>query len=99
MTGHGPADKDFVKVRIPVMLYTSKDYADRNPEVVSAVKSHQDSYFTNDMMYNTICGLLREKSNFYDSREDLASGDFGFKLQDLLTFGGKARVADDPWIK
>ena len=98
-TGHGPADKDFVKVRIPVMLYTSKDYADRNPEVVSAVKSHQVSYFTNDMIYNTICGLLREKSNFYDSREDLASGDFGFKLQDLLTFGGKARVADDPWIK
>ncbi len=98
-TGHGPADQDFVKVRIPVMLYTSKEYGERNPDVINALKSHQDTYFTNDMIYNTICGLLREKSNFYDSREDLASSDYNFKLQDLLTFGGKAKVADDPMIK
>lgn len=98
-TGHGPSDKDFVKVRIPVMIYLSEAYQQNNPEAYSSLLSHQDSYFTNDMMYNTICGLLRAKSEFYDGREDLASHEYSYERKDLYTFGKNARVSDDPILQ
>lgn len=95
-TGHGPSDKDFAKVRIPVMIYTSQEYMQNNPDMHNALYQHKDNFFTNDMMYNTICGMLKARSQFYDAKEDLSSSDFAYQLQDLLTFGTKARVADDP---
>lgn len=98
-TGHGPSDKDFAKVRIPAMIFASQAYRQNNPELVRALQQHRDSFFTNDMMYNTICGMLRARSQFYDAREDLSSSAFAYQLQDLLTFGTKARVADDPALQ
>lgn len=98
-TGHGPSDKDFTKVRIPAMIFASQAYRQNNPEVVRTLQQHRDSFFTNDMMYNTICGMLRARSQFYDAKEDLSSLAFAYQLQDLLTFGTKARVADDPALQ
>lgn len=94
-TGHGPSDKDFAKVRIPVMIYTSQEYMQNNPDMRNALYQHKDNFFTNDMMYNTICGMLKARSTFYDAKEDLSSPAFAYQLEDLLTFGTKARVADD----
>ena len=95
-TGHGPSDKDFVKVRIPVMIYTSPEYRKNNPELCTALYQHKENFFTNDMMYNTICGMLKAKSNFYDDKEDLSASDFAYHKDDLYTFGKKAKVIDDP---
>lgn len=99
LTGHGPSDKDFAKVRIPVMIYTSQEYMQNNPDMRNALYQHKDNFFTNDMMYNTICGMLRARSQFYDAKEDLSSSDFAYQLQDLLTFGTKAKVIDDPALQ
>ena len=98
-TGHGPSDKDFAKVRIPAMIFAAKEYRQHNPELVRALQQHRDSFFTNDMVYNTICGMLKARSQFYDAKEDLSSSAFAYQLQDLLTFGTKARVADDPALQ
>lgn len=98
-TGHGPSDKDFAKVRIPVMIYTSQEYMQNNPDMRNALYQHKDDFFTNDMMYNTICGMLKARSTFYDAKEDLSSPTFAYGLEDLLTFGTKARVADDPALQ
>ena len=98
-TGHGPSDKDFVKVRIPVMIYTSPEYRKNNPELCTALYQHKENFFTNDMMYNTICGMLKAKSNFYDAREDLSTLDFAYHKDDLYTFGKKAKVIDDPALQ
>ena len=98
-TGHGPSDKDFVKVRIPVMIYTSPEYRKNNPELCTALYQHKENFFTNDMMYNTICGMLKAKSNFYDAREDLSTLDFAYHKDDLYTFCKKAKVIDDPALQ
>lgn len=98
-TGHGPSDKDFAKVRIPVMIYTSQEYMQNNPDMRNALYQHKDNFFTNDMMYNTICGMLKARSTFYDAKEDLSSPAFAYQLQDLLTFGTKVKVIDDPALQ
>ncbi len=95
LTGHGPSDKNFAKVRIPVMIYTSPEYMQLNSDKIKALKAHRDTFFTNDMMYNTMCSLIKAESNYYNSHEDLASDNYSYQLDDLLTFGGKAKVNED----
>lgn len=98
-TGHGPSDKDFAKVRIPVMIYTSPEYRKNNPELYAILHQHKDNFFTNDMMYNIICGMLNAKSNFYDAKEDLSATNFAYNRDDLYTFGKKSKVKDDPALQ
>lgn len=93
--GHGPSDKRFEKVRIPMFVYLAPDYIKYNPEKYSNLLNNRETYFTNDMVYNTICGTILAESHFYDEKEDLSSNNYGFVLNDLLTFGGNAKVIDD----
>lgn len=59
----------------------------------------EDTYYTNDMMYNTICGIVKAESNYYDSQKDLSSDKYNQSMENLLTFGGERKVTDDPNLK
>ena len=95
-TGHGPSDHSFDKVRIPVFAYFGKDYQKVNKTRFERLKARQDWFYTNDMIYNTLCGLMNAESGFYDSGEDLSNENFKFKKEDLYTFDREVKVIDDP---
>lgn len=99
LEGHGPGNKTFDKVRIPMFIYLGEQYQKNNPEKTSVLRSNVDTYYTNDMIYNTMCGIMRSESNYYDITEDISSKDFNHPLESLLTFGGERKVTDDPNLK
>ena len=98
-TGHGPSDLSFDKVRIAMLMYFGEDYRKRNPERIKRLVSRRDTFFTNDMMYNTVSGILNAESNFYDGAEDISGENYRFTPEELWTFAHEVKVSDDPFLK
>ena len=60
--------------------------------------SRKDDFYTNDMIYNTLCGILNAESNYYDAGEDFSGKDYKYRLDDLWTFGKEVKVDGDPFL-
>jgi heptose-I-phosphate ethanolaminephosphotransferase len=80
-------------------MYFGEDYRKRNPERIKRLVSRRDTFFTNDMMYNTVSGILNAESNFYDGAEDISGENYRFTLEELWTFAHEVKVSDDPFLK
>lgn len=93
---HSPDVFAWTMVRIPFFIYTSPAYDAAFPERSGVIHAHRDTYFTNDMLYDTISGLLNAPSNHYDATQDLTSPSYRFTREDLTTMFGQVRIAEDP---
>lgn len=85
----------FATVRIPLFTYLADDYISKHPEVYSALKANHDKYWTNDLAYELICGILDIKSNHYDESNSLASTQYKYTKDMLMTDLGKLHIIDD----
>ena len=85
----------FATVRIPLFTYLADDYISKHPEVYSALKANRDKYWTNDLAYELICGILDIKSNHYDEANSLASTQYKYTRDMLMTDLGKLHIIDD----
>lgn len=94
--GHGPDVRTFDTLRIPMFLYLSPEYQRTYPEKTALLKARADSYFTNDMIYNTVCGILNAPSNHYDEKEDFSSPAYHFTRDTLWTFKHTVPISEDP---
>ncbi len=93
--GHGPAIKKWSTIRIPMWIYLSPQYREIHREETANLLLHQHAYFTNDMLYNTVCGLLDMPSNHYRPVEDLTSKEYAFTRDNLFAFNRQVPIADD----
>lgn len=97
--GHTPALNDFNMVRIPFWIYLAPSYQKALPDKMNVLKTHENSYFTNDLMYEVICGLLGgETTNSYQSVYDISSPDYGITKDNALTLYGKRHISEDPMV-
>lgn len=76
-------------------IYLSDEYRQVFPETTAALEANKDKYFTNDLAYDLLCGLLNIKSDHYDPSQSLASTTYRFTRDMLLTDEGRVRVEDD----
>lgn len=97
--GHSPELNDFNMVRIPFWVYLSKDYQSALPERYTALRKHSSDFFTNDLIYDVLCGLLGgESDSFYQSRLDISSLDYAINKDNALTLHGKRHISEDPTL-
>ena len=90
-----PDGASFKVLRIPFFCYLSDEYERRNPEATHAIRNHADKYFTNDLMYEFICGLLNMESPAYDPTYSLSSPQWSLERKDLVTRFGKTSLLED----
>ena len=90
-----PELSDFISLRIPMFLYLSPEYQRLYPETAAALHSHADSYFTNDLVYEMVAGLLNITSNHYDETNSLASPRYKYTRETLTTRLGQNSLAED----
>jgi heptose-I-phosphate ethanolaminephosphotransferase len=98
-TGHTPNDQNYVKVRIPMFIYLGDEYLNNNKGKAEMLMGRRDTFFTNDMMYNTLSGIMNAESNYYISNEDLTNPAYNFTADTLWTFGSTIKVSEDPSLK
>lgn len=93
---HNPDVFSFDMVRIPMWIYLSPSYQSALPGRTAALRSHESRYFTNDMLYDTICGLLNAPSERYDPGQDFTSTSYHFNRDNLTTMLGQYKLSTDP---
>lgn len=85
----------FGTVRIPMFTYFSDTYIDKFPETYKTLVNHKEKYFTNDLAYELVCGILNVKSNHYDETNSLASPLYKYTRDMLKTNLGERSISED----
>lgn len=85
----------FINLRIPFILYLSDEYQFLYPQTTAILKSHLDTYITNDLMYEAVGGILNIKSNQLDETANIASSSYAYTRESLKTNLGKSSLSED----
>lgn len=86
---------DFASVRIPLFTYFSDEYIKNHQQVYNTLQTNKDKYWTNDLAYELICGILDIRSNHYDETNSLTSDKFKYTRDMLLTDLGRLHISED----
>lgn len=92
---HTASPFKFNMVRIPFWIYLSPSYQAAYPETVKVLRQHESAIFTNDLVFDTMSGLLQAPSNFYDARHDLTQPDYQLTQDNALTLHGKKKISEE----
>ncbi len=90
-----PGFMGFGMTRIPLFIYLSEGYSLSHPDRDAALRANKDKYFTNDLAYELLCGILDVESSRFDESASLASVSYRFTRDSLLTYDGTVSIADD----
>lgn len=93
-----PDETKFIGLRIPLFIYLSDEYKQNNQQATAALTANTDKFFSNDLVYNLICGILNIKSNHYNEAESLASPKYKFTIENTKAGLGTKNVKDDPYL-
>lgn len=85
--------------RIPLIMWFSDRYMQRNANIFKNLQRHQNYFFTNDLLYDTILGIARVKTNHYGSQYDLSSPNYAYDKDTVMTEYGTIKISEDPQIK
>ena len=85
----------FEDVRIPFFVYLSEEYKIRFPDTAIALQKHRLSYFTNDLIFDLLCGLLQVNGALHKEKNDISSMSYEFTKETLKTNLGKTSLSED----
>ena len=85
----------FQAVRIPFFVYLSKNYQNLYPDTYQSLVTNSTQYFTNDLIFNLIAGLLQTKGPLFTDKENIAGPSYGYNKNNLLTDLGRIRLSED----
>lgn len=86
----------FDMVHIPFFVYLSPDYRASHPGLMETLKSHEYRVFTNDLIFDTLSGILGAQTNFYHAAYDFSSPDYSITDDKAMTLAGKKKITEDP---
>lgn len=93
---HGAGTFTWAMARVPMWIYLSPEYIARNPGADAALRANLNKPFTNDLIFDTVCGILKAPNNHYEAQYDLLSPDYSLTKEEAFTRHGKIRIAEDP---
>lgn len=92
---HNSAQFTYPMAEIPLWMYFSDSYISEHKIKFDSLKSHVDTPFTNDLIFDTVLGILgAQKSEFYCKNNDLSSMEYNHSIHDLKTLHGKKSLSD-----
>lgn len=91
-----PDASGFVWYRIPMFVYISDEYKNMHPHIYDALTTHTNAFLSNDLLYDTVCGLFDVTSNHYEEKNSLTSDEYVYDKNNVKTAFGNKFVKDDP---
>ena len=95
-TSHNPDIFNFGMTRIPMWVYLSPTYRNTYPDTANTLKNHETQYFTNDLLYDMLVGILHAPSANYDVTRDFSNKAYRFNANNLTTMLGQQPLSNDP---
>lgn len=93
---HNPDNFDFTMTRIPLWIYLSPQYQATYPSTTEALLQHQHQFFTNDLIYDLMTGIIHAPSDNYDVTRDFSNDAYRFNRNNLTTMLGTEPLSKDP---
>lgn len=90
-----PTFMGFGDVRIPLAVWTSEQYRAAHPARHAALSANTLRYWTNDFLYELICGVLDVESNHFEPSHSLAYDTYHYTRDDLTVLNGTIPLSDD----
>ena len=99
--GHNSGEFTSQMSMIPLYFSFSDDYIKKHKNKVVALMKNQNQYFTNDLIFDTLLGIMGITNNdFYEEQNDLSSKKYKHDENDLTTLYGKRTIKsiiNDKW--
>lgn len=92
---HGAGKFTFSMVRIPVFFYLSDEYEKKYPSVEINLKKHEGSIFTNDLLFDSVSGIIQAESNQYEKEFDLTQSGYSLTDNEAVTKHGQIKIIKD----
>ena len=94
--GHNPDKFIFEMAYIPMYMYFSPEYVKANEKTVQVLRAARTQYFTNDLIFGTMLGIMDIRdAAFYEAENDLSSPAYNGDVNRLKTLFGKRSIAED----
>ena len=91
--GHNSDTYTSDMIEIPFYICLSGNFIKKYPEKLGNLKKAQNSYFTNDLIFNTMLSLMNiENKDIYEEENDIASSDYNANPNRFKTLFGKKEV-------
>ena len=90
-----PDQAGFKALQIPMFVYVSDEYKALYANEVGEFKAKKNTYFTNDLIYETVCSLLQVKSNHFDEGNSLLNSKYKYTREMLMTALGSRKISED----
>lgn len=90
-----PNFNGFGMTRIPMFVYLSDEFKAKHEHRFNALKTNKDCCFSNDLIYELMCGIFDIESNHFDETNSLASEQYMYTWETVLTNEGRTHVSED----
>lgn len=85
----------FDMVHIPFWIYLSPEYQAAYPDTYQSSRKNEKEIFTNDLMFESISGIIHAESTSYQPEYDITSSKYNLSRNHALTLHGKKYIKDD----
>ena len=72
----------------------SGEYIKKYPDKIKNALDNKEKYFTNDMIYDTLLGIMQVKSPYYSDIYDISSKNYKLEINDLKTLHGEIQLKE-----
>lgn len=92
---HDEGNFVFDMVEIPMCMYFSDEYIQEHPNIFQNLKSAQNDVFTNDLIFNTMLGIMDINiENLYEPKNDLTSTTYDKNIYRFKTLYNKKNISE-----
>ncbi len=93
---HNPDTFVFEMAYIPMYMYFSPAYIKENEKTFRTLRAAQTHYFTNDLIFNTMLGIMDiRNAAFYEAENDLTAAEYNADVKRFKTLYGKRSILED----
>jgi heptose-I-phosphate ethanolaminephosphotransferase len=94
LKGHDPAIFTFDMAQIPLIAWFSDEYKNKYETKINALKNNRGKLFPNDLIYDTLIGLMGIKTDRYENKYDISNHNYSLNQDELFTLHGKQKYID-----
>ncbi len=74
----------------------SESYLQKYPKTLAILKQHTASYFTNDLIFDTLINIMQIPYPALETTNSLADKNYKHTSTNLKTLYGKKNISEDP---
>lgn len=91
---HDPSKFSVSMIEIPFFIYFSDNFIMQNGDIFANLKANENSFFTNDLIFDMMSGILGLKSKIYEPRNDISNALYDYNKSRFKTMNATKNLIE-----